>query len=124
MNKRLAQPYPYHAGFSDQGFLYNEAGTSTLIWSTYDTDYLALVGKFHAWTLSPDQRDLLERSLAPAPSGGRWLFANPPRCMKCSVPIGKPLIEGNIYYFAYPGSTEAPFGSALKQASNNHGMGP
>jgi hypothetical protein len=112
----FAQPYPYHAGFSDRGFLYNEAGTSTLIWSTYDPDYVALVGRFHAWTLSSEQRAFLEQALAPAPSGGRWLFANSPRCMGCGAPIGKPLVEGNIYYFAYPGSKEVPFRSALQAA--------
>ena len=30
------QPYYYHAGFADQGFLYNDAGTLTLVWSVSD----------------------------------------------------------------------------------------
>jgi len=30
------QPYPFHAGFSNAGFLYNEAGNLTLVWSSFD----------------------------------------------------------------------------------------
>jgi len=39
----FVQPYPYHAGFGNQGFLYNDAGNMTLVWSIYDRDYADLV---------------------------------------------------------------------------------
>ena len=29
------QPYAYHAGFGDQGFLYSESGTCTLVWNSH-----------------------------------------------------------------------------------------
>ena len=46
--------YGFHAGFSDFGFLYNDAGDDTFIWSSYDPDYTALVGERHPWVLTAD----------------------------------------------------------------------
>src|SRR3989442_4520266 len=46
------QPYAYHARFGDQGFLYNEAGNCTLMWSSFDPDYEAIVGKKNPWSLT------------------------------------------------------------------------
>jgi hypothetical protein len=100
----FSQPYVYHAGFGDSGFLYDEAGTCTLVWSSYDPTYVDLVGQCHPWALSAEQRSIVEEALGLAPSGGRWLFANPPRCTFCGSPIGDPIATGNIYYFVYPGS--------------------
>jgi len=98
------QPYPYHAGFGNQGFLYNDAGTLTLVWESYDPTYSKLVGPVHPWMLSEPQRATIEQSLAPAPDGGRWRFSNPPRCARCHAPIGGSLASGEIYYLKYPGS--------------------
>ena len=98
------QPYAYHAGFGNQGFLYNDAGTLTLVWSSFDAAYETIVGQRHPWTLGPKLRAILEASLVPAPTGGSWRFANPPRCVSCGAPIGKPMCESNIYYLVYPGS--------------------
>jgi hypothetical protein len=47
------QPYPYHAGFSDQGFLYDDAGHLTLVWSCYDPAFKALLGSTCPWSLEP-----------------------------------------------------------------------
>ena len=66
----FAQPYWYHAGFGDQGFLYNDAGTGTLIWGSYDPAYIELVGKVHPWMLTEAQRSQFEETLVPAPAGG------------------------------------------------------
>lgn len=79
------QPYPYHAGLGNQGFLYNEKGNCTLIWDSYDPDYIAIVGESHPWTLDRDQQKKLEELLELDP-GGRWLFKNPARCAKCQFP--------------------------------------
>jgi hypothetical protein len=99
----LEQPYAYHAGFADQGFLYNEAGTLTLVWSSFDDAYEHIVPHSNPWALTPEQRSDVERQLAPAPSGGRWLFSNPARCPSCAAQISAPITE-TIYYLVYPGS--------------------
>lgn len=93
------QPYAYHAGFGNQGFLYNEAGNRTLIWSSFDPEYEAIVGNCHPWALTKDQQRKLEDRLLPD-TGGKWLFANPARCLACRHPISEPMIQ-NIYYITY-----------------------
>jgi hypothetical protein len=102
----FAQPHRYHAGFGDQGFLYNDAGNLTLVWGSYDPAYTELVGKMHPWMLTEVQRSRLEDALIPAPTGGRWRFTNPPRCMHCGAPIGEPISSRNIYYLKYPGTID------------------
>ncbi len=102
---RFDQPRAYHAGFGNQGFLYDDAGTCTLTWSSYDPQYAALVGGKHPWTLSPQEQAAVEEALVPAPSGGRWRFTNPPRCAACSQPIGGPMME-DLYYLLFAGSLQ------------------
>ena len=97
------QPYPYHAGFGNEGFLYNDAGNLTLVWSSFDRAYEAIVGKCHPWTLTTEQQTFLENALREAPSGGRWRFKNPARCTKCAYPISDPITK-TIYFLLYPGS--------------------
>jgi len=97
------QPYPYHAGFSNEGFLYNDDGTLTLVWSSFDPAYEAVVGKKHPWTLTAEERAQFEGALRPAPCGGSWRFINPARCMKCADTISGPITH-TIYYLLYPGS--------------------
>jgi hypothetical protein len=99
------QPYPFHAGFGNQGFLYNDAGNLTLVWSSFDPAYEAIVGKWHPWTLTAEQQVHLESALCELPSGGRWRFANPARCQKCASPISGPITE-TIYYLRCPGSVD------------------
>ena len=108
---QFEQPYAYHAGFANQGFLYSDAGTSTLIWSSLDPAYEAVVGAHHPWALDVEQQSLLEAQLKPAPDGGAWRFSNPPRCPACAAPIGEP-IGGSIYYFRYPESVVLDQGPA------------
>ena len=100
---RFEQPHPYHAGFANQGFLYNEEGNLTLVWSSFDSAYEEIVGECHPWALSSEQRRKLEDRLAVAPKGGKWLFRNAARCLSCSSVISRPMTE-HIYYVAYPGS--------------------
>ncbi len=100
------QPHPFHAGFSNQGFLYNDGGGLTLIWSSFDPAYEAIVGKVHPWALTPDQQERLEATLSDAPSGGRWRFANPARCRRCASSISGSITE-TIYYLRFPGSVDA-----------------
>jgi len=104
----FAQPYPYHAGFANQGFLYNDDGNLTLIWSSFDSAYEALIGKKHPWVLNEDEMLKLEMSLLPAPTGGLWKFTNPARCLECKKPISDPMIK-NIYYLIYKGSINTDY---------------
>ena len=71
------QPYPYHAGFSDQGFLYNDAGNLTLTWSCFDPAFEALAGGKSPWALSLADQQKIEDALLRAPSGGCWASATP-----------------------------------------------
>src|SRR5262245_54178572 len=99
------QPYAFHAGFSNQGFLYNEAGNLTLVWSSFDPAYERVVGKKHPWALDAEARARLEAALLPSPRGDRWLFSNPARCGRCRQPVAASILE-NIYYLQYPGSID------------------
>jgi hypothetical protein len=103
------QPYQFHAGFANQGFLYNDQGNLTLVWSSFDDAYKAIMGRKHPWMLATEEQALFEDALHPAPSGGRWRFINPARCMKCASPISGPITE-TIYYLCYPGSIIADLG--------------
>jgi hypothetical protein len=99
------QPYPFHAGFSNQGFLYNEAGDLTLVWSSFDPAYERIVGNKHPWMLDTNDRGRLEAELLPSPRGDRWLFSNPARCGSCGQSIAAPMID-DIYYVRYAGSVD------------------
>jgi hypothetical protein len=100
---RFAQRHPYHAGFSNQGFLYNDEGNRTLVWESYDPAYEAIVGKNHPWMLTDEQRALFESALLSAPSGGLWRFANSARCTKCTGVISGPITQ-TIHYLVCPAS--------------------
>ena len=98
------QPYAYHAGFSDQGFLYDDGGTLTLVFEAYDPKFASVFGHRMPWTKEDDaKRKEFEDSLPPAPSGGRWRFRNPARCPHCQAKLSGPITEC-IYYLIYPGS--------------------
>ena len=98
------QPYPYHAGFGNQGFLYNDAGDRTLVWSSFDPAWERLAGQVHPWTLSAASWSSVEAALAPLADGTRWKATNPPRCLRCRQAIGRSIADGEIYYFVYSGS--------------------
>ena len=99
------QPYPYHAGFGNQGFLYNETGDCTLTWSWYDPDYVAIAGQKPPWALTDAEQQELENRLSPAPDGTRWRFGNSARCRRCGHPISGPITE-TVYYLRYDGSVD------------------
>jgi uncharacterized protein len=94
------QPYPYNAGDLHQGFLYNEAGTCTLIWDWLDRDYASAAAGKYPWALTSTEREALEERLLPAPDGTRWRFENPARCLRCGHPISGPITE-TLYYLRY-----------------------
>jgi hypothetical protein len=53
------QPNAYHAGFANQGLLYDDAGDLTLVWGSFDAAYERIVGARHllARTLGSYLRD-------------------------------------------------------------------
>jgi len=100
---KFEQPYIYDAGFSDRCFLYNDAGNLTLVWSVVDPDLEAIVGPLRPWTLTRKVKARLESCLTPAPSGGRWRFKNPARCVQCGSKILDPMTCSSSYVI-YDGS--------------------
>ncbi len=97
------QPYPYHAGFADQGFLYNDAGNLTLVWSILDPVFEEIFPGKALWTMNLYHRWRFEKMLLPAPFGGLWRFRNPARCIQCAKPISGPMLR-SIHYLVYPES--------------------
>lgn len=115
------QPYLYHAGFGNQGFLYNDEGNLTLIWDSYDKTYSKLFPKTHPWMLTTEQRKRLEDMLLPASTGGKWRFENVARCLNCGKKIMDSMLN-NIYYLQYDGSVNTEkldegFAQVLKEGS-------
>ena len=97
------QPYAYHAGFSDQGFLYDDTGHMTFVWSWFDPVFKDLFPDNTRWTEDELEQKRFESMLLEAPSGGKWRFKNPARCLHCREPILGPMLD-MIYYIVYPNS--------------------
>lgn len=119
------QDNPYHAGFANQGFLYADSGTRTLVWSSFDPAYVALIGDKHPWGLSGIDQQKLESQLLLAPDGGAWRFENPARCPQCAQPIADSILS-TIYYLVYQGSVicdagprHRSFRDALRESMDN-----
>ena len=106
------QPYPYHAGFGDQGFLYSDSGHFTLTWSWYDPAIGPFFPPDSRWDRDTELRHHFEQVLHLAPDGGRWRAENQARCIHCSAPIAGSMLQ-TIYYLLYPGSiqTQEPGGA-------------
>lgn len=100
----MNQPYPYHAGFGDTAFLYNDAGNLTLTWGTYDDAYAKLLGKAEQWQPPEEVKRAIEARLPRSPAGDRWRFANPARCAQCTAAISEPMSNKSIYYLEFAGS--------------------
>jgi hypothetical protein len=93
----LPQRHPYHAGFSNQGFLYCDTDSTIVTFGSYDRRYTALVGHVHPWMLDDGQRKAIEDHLVACPCGGRFLFAAEPRCPSCGASL-RPALPGPGYY--------------------------
>jgi len=97
------QPYAYHAGFSDVGFLYSDSGHCTLVWSWFDPAFKRFLNGEGPLADDIQARNQFEKSLRAAPDGGRWRFNNPARCLFCSAQIAGPMLS-QIYFLVYPDS--------------------
>jgi hypothetical protein len=93
----LKQPYQYHAGFNDRGVLYCDTSSGTLTFSSYNPDYLKLVGEKHPWTLSKREKQKVENHLMACSCGGRYSFSAPPRCPFCNCNLASLLIDEMHY---------------------------
>ncbi len=101
----FAQPYPYHAGFGDQGFLYNEAGNCTLTWSVYDPFFRS---HFDMRLWPPRDKAkmrALEEALPLSPKGDRWSFSAVARCGACRKELLGSM-ETTVHYLRFPDSVE------------------
>lgn len=117
------QPYAYHAGFSDQGFMYSDSGHLTLTWSWYDPAIKRFFSDERVWTAQSESHRRFEAALLPAPDGGRWRFSNPARCLHCSAALSGPMMEC-VYYLLYPGSIQTEDGRGdMRLAENLTGTG-
>jgi len=98
--------YPYHAGFSNVGFLYCDRDTTVLTFSSYDPSYIRLFENLgqeaeHPWTYAEkgntEALRLIERYLIACPCGGHFSFDSPLKCPKCGGVFSEPLSE-TIYF--------------------------
>lgn len=93
----LSQPYPYHAGFNNEGFLYCDSDPTVVTFSSFNPGYRTLVGDVHPWSLDAAQRQIVEDHLLPCPCGGRFLFASEPTCPSCGASL-RSALPGPGYY--------------------------
>ena len=94
----LKQPYQYHAGFSDRGFLYCDSCSGLVTFSTYNPFYVRLVGEKHPWSLNQDEKQKVEDHLQPCCGGaGHYRFDAPPRCPYCNCSLSELLIDKMHY---------------------------
>jgi hypothetical protein len=96
----LNQNHPYHAGFSDMGFLYCDKDTTVVTWNDItDTIYRELVGTKAPWALTVEQKETVENALKSCPCGGEFKFRNPLRCPKCNATMKEGISEESIYVY-------------------------
>jgi rRNA maturation protein Nop10 len=86
----------YHAGFSNEGYMYCDRDETVFTWDAYAPSYLRLVDKL-PWMLSAVEQHLVEAAVRPCPNGGRFAFGNPPLCPSCHGDISA-LTPSREYY--------------------------
>ena len=72
----------FHAGFSNEGYMYCNADETVLTWSAYNSAYARLSHKL-PWMLDAAEKRRVEDAVKRCPHGGRFGFDNPPRCPIC-----------------------------------------
>ena len=78
---------PYHAGFSNQGFLYCDQDSTLLIFDAYNRHYERIIPNKHPWMLTQREKRLVEGNLQPCSCGGNFKFDSKPRCPHCKGEI-------------------------------------
>ena len=102
----IEQPYPYHAGFSDEGSLYCDSCSAILVFGSYNPYYARLVPGKHPWCLTDREKRLVEAHLRACSCGGRFRFDLPPRCPECGGSLAE-LLGGDIYYICIGAKVDA-----------------
>jgi hypothetical protein len=87
----------YHSGFGDEGFMYCDNDECVLTWSFYGPNRYRQIIPRLPWTLSDDDKRIVEASLKSCPFGGTFSFSNPPLCPVCFNDISA-AVPGGIYY--------------------------
>lgn len=87
---------PFHAGFSNQGFLYCNRDSSVLVFDTYNRYYVRIIPEKHPWMLSEKEKHLVEANLAPCPCGGDFRFSHKLRCPYCGKSLEQ--LTDTIHY--------------------------
>ena len=86
----------FHAGFSNEGYMYCDQDEAVFTWDAYAPAYARLLDK-HPWMLTADERHRVESVVRPCPCGGRFAFGNPPLCPKCHADISA-LVPNKDYF--------------------------
>ena len=87
----------FHAGFSDQGYMYCDRDSTVVTWSSFDSTYSALTENTHPWMLTAEAKRVVERSIVDCPCGGQFRFGNLPRCPHCGGELGSLAREPTYY---------------------------
>ena len=93
----IPQEYPFHAGFSNRGFLYCDSFPAILEFDPYNPNYTAIVGDKHPWSLNSEEKERVEDALKPCGKGGRFRFGALPRCPSCNEPLPD-LLTDDIHF--------------------------
>ena len=86
----------YHAGFSNQGFLYCDKDSTVLVFDSYGRYYTKLIPNKPPWTLTGKEKELIESHLNQCPCGGSFGFSSKPKCPHCRREL--PGLMDTIYY--------------------------
>ena len=87
---------PFHAGFSNQGFLYCSKDPTVLVFDSYNRYYNRIIADKHPWMLATKEKQYVEQHLKPCPCGGTFKFSNRPRCPCCGEVISN-LVDSTHY---------------------------
>lgn len=93
----IDQPYQYHAGFGNQGFLYCDSCPNLVVFGSYDPEYVKIIQSKHPWTLNEAEKERVESRLRHCSCGGRFRFTAAPRCPLCNAPIPS-ILRDFIHY--------------------------
>jgi hypothetical protein len=62
--------------------MYCDRDETVVTWDVYSPSYMRITSKL-PWILAAEERQLVEAAIKPCPAGGRFAFANSPRCPQC-----------------------------------------
>jgi hypothetical protein len=60
---KIEYPNIIHAGFNDSGFMYCNQCGDILTWSSYDNNYIEIVGSKHSWMLTVEEKNKVENAV-------------------------------------------------------------